>query len=48
MRGDFNEIKNNEEKRGRRTRQESNFTGFRTFISEMGMGDISYSGRTFT
>lgn len=48
MWGDFNERNNNEEKKGGRTRQESSFTGFRTFISEMGMEDISYRGRTFT
>lgn len=46
--GDFNKIKNNEEKRGGRTRQESSFLGFKNFISEMGMRDINYKGRTFT
>lgn len=48
MGGDFNEIKNNEEKKGGRPRQESSFTGFRNFIHEMGMGDIRYRGSTFT
>lgn len=46
--GDFNAIKNNEEKKGGRPRQESSFTGFRNFINEMGMGNIRYRGSTFT
>lgn len=46
--GDFNEITNNEEKSRGRIRLESSFSGFRNFISDMGMGDLDFRGRTFT
>lgn len=46
--GDFNEIKNNEDKREGRRRQESNFSNFRNFILDMEMGDIRFMGETFT
>lgn len=46
--GDFNEIKNHEEKHGGIRRQESSFHDFRTFIADMGMGEIRFTGHTFT
>lgn len=46
--GDFNEIKSNEEKQGHNRRQKGNFSYFRNFISEIGMGDIRFKEHTFT
>lgn len=48
LEGDFNDIRNNEEKKGGRHRQESSFHDFRNFISEMQMGKIKLKGKTFT
>lgn len=48
MRGDFNDIISNEEKKGERRRSESNFTDFRYFIADMDMEDIKYKGEPFT
>lgn len=39
-RGDFNDIKNKEEKKGGRERVESSFQNFRNFIDKMEIGDI--------
>lgn len=41
-RGDFNDIRNNEEKNGGTLRQESSFRDFRDFIAEMGMEGIKF------
>lgn len=46
--GDFNDIKNNEEKLGGKRRQESSFRDFKNIISAMEMGDIKYKGETYT
>lgn len=35
-------------KKGRISKQESSFSDFRHFISEMGLGDIIFRGHTFT
>lgn len=43
-RGDFNDIKSNEEKNGQSRRHEGSFSNFRNFISEMGMEDIRFKG----
>lgn len=48
IRGDFNDIKNNEEKRGGRRRSESSFSDFRDFIAKIEMGDMKFKGETFT
>lgn len=46
--GDFNDIRNNEEKKGGRHRQKNSFYDFRNFIFEMQMGKIKFKGQTFT
>lgn len=48
MGGDFNDIKNNEEKRGGIRRTAGSFQDFRNFIAGMDMGDIRYTGDTYT
>lgn len=45
---DFNEIKSNEENKGESRRHKGNFSNFRNFISEIGMGDIRFRGKRFT
>lgn len=37
-RGDLNEIKSNEEKKGGKSKQEGSFSDFKNIISEMGLG----------
>ncbi|CAA0842854.1 Unknown protein, partial [Striga hermonthica] len=46
--GDWNDIVNNEEKRGGVRRQESSFRGFRSFIHNMGMHEVEQKGAFFT
>lgn len=46
--GDFNEIKNNEEKRDGRRRQENSLSDFRKFIVDMDMGKVRFRGEPFT
>lgn len=46
--GDFNDIKNQEEKKGGNARLEGSFSGFRNFILDMGMGDLGFKGDMFT
>lgn len=45
---DFNDIKGHDEKKGGRRRVENSFDDFRSFISEMEMGDIKFKGDTYT
>lgn len=47
-RGDFNDIRSHEEKKGGRKRLESSFAGFRNFIAEIEMGDIKFKGESWT
>lgn len=47
-RGDLNDIKNSEEKKGGKKRQKSIFLGFTDFLADMEMRDIVYKGETFT
>lgn len=47
-RGDLNDIKNNEEKKGRNMRNEHSFLNFRNFLTDMEMGDIRVRGKAFT
>lgn len=47
-RGDFNDIKGHDEKRGRRRRPESSFRSFRSFITSMEMEEIKAEGSEFT
>lgn len=46
--GDFNEIKCKEEKRGGIIRNENSFLMFRNFIATMEMGDLGFTGESFT
>lgn len=46
--GDFNDIKNKEEKQGGNERLESSFQDFRDFIDVMEMGDIRFKGLIYT
>lgn len=47
-RGDFNDIKNQEEKKEERARPEHSFAAFRKFIAEMEMGKIKFKEEMFT
>lgn len=47
-RGDFNDIRNKEEKVGGRERSESSLQPFRNFISNMDMGEIKFIDDTCT
>lgn len=46
--GDFNDIKNDEEKKRGRKKSESRFCDFRNFILEMGIVDIKFKGEICT
>lgn len=46
--GEFNDIRSKEEKQGGKERHESSFLPFRSFIAEMDMGEIKYTGNTYT
>lgn len=46
--GDFNDIKNKDEKKRDRVRQDNSFQDFIGFISDMGMGDIKFRGEAYT
>lgn len=46
--GDFNEIKNQGEKKGGKARQEGSFSVFRSFISKIEMEDFDFKGDVFT
>lgn len=46
--GDFNVIKNQEEKMWGRRRSESSFVSFRDFIVTMGMGEIKFKSESWT
>lgn len=48
IRRDFNEIKNNEDKREGRKRQKNSFSDFRNLILDIKIGDIGFRGETFT
>lgn len=48
MGGDLNDIKNREEKKGGKMRQETSFQNIRNFLADMEIGDIVYRGETFT
>lgn len=47
-RGDFNDIKNQEEKKGGRARPEHSFAAFRKLIAKMEMGEIKFKEGMFT
>lgn len=47
MEGDFNDIKNNEKKKGGRRMQESGIRDFRNFISGMELGDIKLKTESY-
>lgn len=44
IRGDFNDIRDQEEKKGGRRRQDCSFWGFRNFIADMEMGEVKFRG----
>lgn len=44
MGGDFNNIRDNSEKKEERLRQERSLMDFRNFISAMGMGEVKFRG----
>lgn len=48
MGDDFYDIRDNNEKKGERRREESSFLDFWTFITEMQMGEIKFRGEPFT
>lgn len=48
MGGDFNEIVSHEDKNGGNRRGDGSFRPFKTFICEMGMGEIVHRGRRWT
>lgn len=45
--GDFN-VRNHEEKKGGKRRQDGSFWGFRNFIANMKMGEVKFRGDVFT
>lgn len=47
LEGDFNDIKNNEKKKGGKRMQESSFRDFRNFISDMGLGGIKFKTEAY-
>lgn len=47
MEGDFNDMKNNEKKKGGRRMQESGIKDFRNFISDMELGDIKLKTESY-
>lgn len=46
--GDFNDTKNQEEKKGEKRRQAGIFSDFKSFIADMEMGDIKFKEEAFT
>lgn len=48
IRGDLNDIKNNEEKKGGKKWNENNFMTFRNFLADIEIGDIVFRGEAFT
>lgn len=45
--GDFNNIKDQGEKKGRKRKLESSFADFRNFISDKKIGDIKFRGEVY-
>lgn len=45
IRGDFNDVRTLEEKRGGRLRTKSSLKGFNDFVTKMGMVEIQFKGR---
>lgn len=48
MGGDFNDIREHEEKEGGNRRLESSFWSFRSFIADLEMGEVKFRGEAFT
>lgn len=45
--GNFNDIKDQGEKKGRKRRLESSFADFKNFISDMEISDIKFRGEVY-
>lgn len=48
IRGDFNDIRDHEEKKGGRRRQDGSSWGFRNFVTDMEIGEVKFRGDIFT